>query len=1036
MRNVIKPFASHSLFSHHFNSLRTLSSNNKPNPPSLYQNITNIIFSPEDGFPSSDDGSEGVRQIAPKSSRSSNAKRTHVEASDSKDVDRAFGENSYRESHTLNAKDSSQGVRRIGPKSSCSLNAKPTMSETSSEDVSPIVQRITEIVRSETAGIGMERRLDELGLSCGPDVVEMVLKRCFKVGHLALRFFNWVKLKPDYCHTTETYNAMIYIAGEAQEFDLVERLIAEMDDELCPKDIKTWTILISHYGKAGRIGKALLAFEAMRKSGCEPDRGAYKAILRALCYARKPELATEFYQEMASKNMVADVGLYQMLMSCFARSDNKQAVLSLRNDMIKCGQISENEAYSLALKCFCSFGKLKDAQEIFEEMKRKSLVGSDAYEILLKGLCREGKVDEAIEMIEYMKNESAVSSRTYGFLIHGLLSKGDIGKAIDVLHRVREIGCLPTISSYTEIIQHLFSSDQYETACELYEEMLESSIRPDIVVATAMVAGHVRHGQVSKAWCVFEATKEKGLRPTWKSYTVFIKELCKASEPLEAFKLLKAMSDLDINATDGIFGLVINSLTRNGYFEKAEEAEKIRRSFKVDNLESEPISQPVDHLSHEEHEISSCPVARVKEDFSDDDVREVCRILSSSEEWSSTQEQLARRMISFTPNMVDAILRRCQRHSRAALQFFSWIGKQTNYAHTTETYNMAIKLAGSAKDFKHMRYLYQEMKRKGLSAAANTWTIMIAQYGQAGLTELALKTFKEMKSEGYSPDGSTFKYLIVFLCGKKGRKIEEAMKIFQEMNQAGYMPDKETVGIYLSSLCESGKLVDARRTIISLCKRGFETQLAYSMLIKSLCRAGRLEEALLSTSELAELGCRMDQYVYGSIIHAMLRGGRIDEALDKVEEMKMTGVPVTTQVQTSLVVHFCKEKEIEKAVETFKTMRETGCEPTVVTYSALIRGFMNAGMVSDAWDIFWRMKLKGPLPDFETYSMFMTCLCKGGKSEDAPLLIREMLDSGIIPSAVNFRTVFHGLNREGKTELAQSVLQTKWLLKRERMFLN
>nr|CAD1838219.1 unnamed protein product [Ananas comosus var. bracteatus] len=994
MRNVIKPFASHSLFSHHFNSLRTLSSNNKPNPPSLYQNITNIIFSPEDGFPSSEDGSEGVRQIAPKSSRSSNAKRTHVEASDSEDVDRAF--------------DSSQGVRQIGPKSSCFLNSKPTVSETSSKDVSPIVQRITEIVRLETARIGMERRLDELGLSCGPDVVEMVLKRCFKVGHLALRFFNWVKLKPEYCHTTETYNAMIYIAGEAQEFYLVEKLIAEMDDELCPKDIETWTILISHYGKAGRIGKALLTFEAMRKSGCEPDRGAYKAILRALCYVRKPELATEFYQEMASKNMVVDVGLYQMLMSCFARSDNKQAVLSLRNDMIKCGQVSENDAYSLALKCFCSFGKLKDAQEVFKEMKRKSLVGSDAYDILLKGLCREGKVDEAIEMIEYMKNESSVSSRTYGFLIHGFLSKGDIGKAIDVLHRVREIGCLPTISSYTEIIQHLFSSNQYETACELYEEMLENSIRPDIVVTTAMVAGHVHHGQVSKAWL---------------------------PNPSKPSSFLKEMSDLDINATDGIFGLVINSLTGNGYFEKAEEAEKIRRSFKVDNLENEPISQPVDHLSPEEHEISSCPVARVK-DFSDDDVREVCRILSSSEEWNSTREQLARRMISFTPNMVDAILRRCQRHSRAALQFFSWIGKQTNYAHTTETYNMAIKLAGSAKDFKHMRYLYQEMKRKGLSAAANTWTIMIAQYGQAGLTELALKTFKEMKSEGYSPDGSTFKYLIVFLCGQKGRKIEEAMKIFQEMNQAGYMPDKETVGIYLSSLCESGKLVDARRTIISLCKRGFETQLAYSMLIKSLCRAGRLEEALLSTSELAKLGCRMDRYVYGSIIHAMLRGSRIDEALNKVEEMKMVGVPLTTQIQTSLVVHFCKEKEIEKAVETFKTMRETGCEPTVITYSALIRGFMNAGMVSDAWDIFRRMKLKGPLPDFETYSMFMTCLCKGGKSEDALLLIREMLDSGIIPSAVNFRTVFHGLNREGKTELAQSVLQTKWLLKRERMFLN
>jgi pentatricopeptide repeat protein len=118
----------------------------------------------------------------------------------------------------------------------------------------------------------------------------------------------------------------------------------------------------------------------------------------------------------------------------------------------------------------------------------------------------------------------------------------------------------------------------------------------------------------------------------------------------------------------------------------------------------------------------------------------------------------------------------------------------------------------------------------------------------------------------------------------------------------------------------------------------------------------------------------------------------------------------------------------------FKEMAENGCEPTVVTYSALIRGLMGMGRVSEAWDVLRRMKLKGPLPDFETYSMFITYLCKAGRSEDGLQLIHDMLDGGIIPSAVNFRTVVHGLNMEGKHKLADSVLQSKWHVRRQRSF--
>lgn len=909
------------------------------------------------------------------------------------------------------------------------------------EDTDTIVQRIMDIVRLETSWVPMDKRLEELSVSWSSDVVEKVLKECSKFGDLALQFFNWVKLQPGFCHNTETYNEMIYIALEAKDFNLVQKLVDEMEEELCPKNLKTWTALISHYGKAKQIGKALRTFEAMKKSGCEDDLNIYEAILFALCNSNQADLALEFYKEMTSKNMVVKKNFYEMLMDCLASSGDVASVRLVGVDMMKTLEVPESEVYMCILRSFCVSGKIEEAKQLFEDIKNKSLVAdSDACETLVKGLCRVGMMDQAMDVVKGVEPNSPANSRLHDCLINCFLKKGDITKPLELLEDMRKFGCQSMLSIYTEMIQELFRSGDYQTACTLYEEMLRNGIEPDSATITDIVAGHVQHHQISKAWEVFETMKINGRKPTSEAYSVFISELCQVCEPLEAVKLLEEMSSSRVNSSDDLFNLVIASLNKIGELEKARKMKQICRSYRLDYQEDELAHQLSDHHQRVDHghEISNYSPEFVTSSetriVDDADLKEVRRIICSSTDWSTLQEDLERCTINFTPQLAVAILCSCQRYSRATLQFFSWIGGKPGYVHTAETYNTAIKVAGSAKDFKQMRCLFREMNQRNLEITSNTWTIILSQYGQAGLTKMALDVFQEMKNNGYQPNGSTYKYLIVYLCAKKGRKINEAVKLFREMIKVGYMPDKEMLDIYLSSLCESKQLVDARKSMKSLISRGFNEQAGYNSLVKSLCRAGSVDEALKAAHEMERHGCTRDQYTYGSIVHALLRAGRFEDAMDKIEAMKNAGIPRSTHIYTSLIIHFCSEKNITRAVEIFTKMKDDGCKPTVVTFSALIRGFMNTGMVSDAWNIFRRMQLKGPYPDFETYSMFMSCLCKSGKSEEALRLLHEMLNNDIIPSSINFQTVFHGLNREGKPDLARVVLQTKWRLKRERMY--
>lgn len=96
-----------------------------------------------------------------------------------------------------------------------------------------VVHDVVEVVRCESGSLSMEERLKNADFRYSEEVIVNVLKKCFKVPHLALRFFNWVKLEEGFRHTTNTFNMMINVVGEAKELGLVEELVEEMEKSSC-----------------------------------------------------------------------------------------------------------------------------------------------------------------------------------------------------------------------------------------------------------------------------------------------------------------------------------------------------------------------------------------------------------------------------------------------------------------------------------------------------------------------------------------------------------------------------------------------------------------------------------------------------------------------------------------------------------------------------------------------------------------------------------------------------------------------------------
>ncbi|XP_078430816.1 pentatricopeptide repeat (PPR) superfamily protein [Wolffia australiana] len=865
---------------------------------------------------------------------------------------------------------------------------------TAEEDVSPKVEKIAAIVRSKCADLSaMAERLRSSDAELTPEIAEMVVKRCFKDSAAAVRFFCWARRQPGFCHPLGAYNAMLYIAGEARDIRLLDELLQWMDEDGIVADLKTWTILVQSFGRGRRVGRALWAFEQMKKkTESGPDSKAYYSIIRALCEAGKTDMAVEFYREMTDARIAAGGDLYLLLMTSLAKAGDVGMAKQVAEDVAR-GSVKiqapttvlkaiadskvpseESVSSSLLLKSLCLSGNVDEAMA---EARRKKVEDQANLEILVCGLAKAGRVDEAMELN---------GGKLCKHIVSGFLRRRDLPAAVAALQAMEEGQSLPGVRTYTEVIQHLFRGGDVVGSCELYKRMAARGVEPDEVAEVAMAAGLAQNGRVAEACEFFQRMEKK----TNKSLSVFARELCKAGEPELASR---AMTGGDIA------GLVAVSPM------KKKEQRLLRAPSNTQRREVELVQ----------------------------------RILSSSDDWAVIEEQLKKTKIAFSPELAEGVLLRRRQHrvpGGAVLRFFSWVGRTAGFTHTVKAYNMAMKIAGAGKDFVFMLRLHEEMKAAEWPRSADSWAIVISQYGRAGLTELAMKKFAEMKAEGTAPTACTFKFLILYLCGKKGRRLDQAEQLFSEMLAVGFFPDRELISALVSALCEAGRVAKARTCVDLLTQRGVLTaQSGFSLLVNAYSRTGHVDAALELLGGGAAFGLKVDEAIYSSLVNGLLRQGRESAAVAMIEEMKMAGFAAMGHVYTSLMAHHFREKRPERAAELMKTMEEGRCPSTTVTCSVLIDGYVGAGKVNEAWELLRKMGKEGPPPDFRTYSSFMSALCRAGRSEEAVGLIEEMATAGFTPSTVDFRTVFFGLNREGKHDLAQSVLEKKRAFSRKRRFL-
>ncbi|CAN1264811.1 Pentatricopeptide repeat-containing protein At1g55630 [Linum perenne] len=294
------------------------------------------------------------------------------------------------------------------------------------------------------------------------------------------------------------------------------------------------------------------------------------------------------------------------------------------------------------------------------------------------------------------------------------------------------------------------------------------------------------------------------------------------------------------------------------------------------------------------------------------------------------------------------------RWAKLGYKFFVWSGQQENYRHSTNSYNLIMKIFANCDEFMAMWRLVEEMTDNGFPTTARTFNILILTCREAGLARRVVDRFVQSKTFNYRPFKHSYNAILYSLLGVRHYGLIEWL--YQKMLAQGLHPDVLTYNVVMCAKYRMGELGDVWRLVDEMVRNGFSP----------------------------------DFHTYNIILHALGKANKPLAAHKLLNHMREEGIDPCVLHYTTLMDGLSKAGNLEACEGFFDEMMKNGCWPDVVCYTVIIMGYVVAGELQKAEVMFDDMITKGQLPNVFTYNSMISGYCMAGKYKEACSMLNEM----------------------------------------------
>ncbi|KAJ0789544.1 putative tetratricopeptide-like helical domain superfamily [Helianthus annuus] len=330
--------------------------------------------------------------------------------------------------------------------------------------------------------LGVATALDQSGLRPSPETVEEVLGRFRNAGMLAYQFFEWAGKQHHYQHSVRAYHAVIDSLAKIRQYEIMWDLINTMRTNNL-LNIETFCIIMRKYSRAQKVEEAIYTFNVMEKYNVTPNLAAFNGLLSALCKSKNIRKAQEIFNTMRDR-FIPDQKTYSILIEGWGREPNLPKAREIYREMINDRCQPDIVTYGIMVDILCKAGRVdeerKETDEAFKVFRRMIKVcdpDADTYTIMIKMFSESGDIEMAFKVWKFMKRKQFVPSlHTFSVLINGLCENEDASQACMLMEEMIEKGIRPPRLTFGRL-RKLLIQQKRDDVLEFLQQKLDLLVK-------------------------------------------------------------------------------------------------------------------------------------------------------------------------------------------------------------------------------------------------------------------------------------------------------------------------------------------------------------------------------------------------------------------------------------------------------------------------------------------------------------------------------------------------------------------------------
>jgi pentatricopeptide repeat protein len=256
-----------------------------------------------------------------------------------------------------------------------------------------------------------------------------------------------------------------------------------------------------------------------------------------------------------------------------ARKGDAAEINSILSPLVHTSPPPSDATLASVVYLYSYSGMLKEAVDAFTSHPFPS---TDSLNSLLTPLNRHSHdlSREIPSLFTSLPASKSVSpdKNTYGILINSLcISGGGAEEALPVLKQMEEKNVPVNEVIYTTIIDSFYKENKPERAEDLWKEMCEKGIVPDVTTYNVRAAYKSTHGRPDDVIQLISEIEAANLKPDTITYYNLIKAYCENGKLNEAMDVFKGLEEKDCVPNYATCKYFIIHLCKKGKFDEAQE---------------------------------------------------------------------------------------------------------------------------------------------------------------------------------------------------------------------------------------------------------------------------------------------------------------------------------------------------------------------------------------------------------------------------------------------------------------------------------